>query len=220
MNSSTNRFALHLARVLSAISVGLVSSQAHAEKPTLYLAPGPLYSYTGGSVDASAFGAEISTTYWPSDFVFLPGAFVQAEGVLGDHGHTRFAGGLQGAVLGFVGLELGVYHRTKITEKVQEQAPQGAGLYEKEVTAYRATTGIHIAPYWSLALFGVGFRLGVPVQTGDKNMALEGGLAITLKFPYPIIGDYPRFGSEHGRPLLVNNQKRVACLRSGTNWGA
>ncbi|RKI74007.1 hypothetical protein D7X55_03615 [Corallococcus sp. AB049A] len=146
----------------------LTASVAHAD-PSLpedetWLMVGPLYS---SSAQGIGLGLETSLNF-TSDIHAL-GMFGQAQWM--EDSHTRLAAGIQGNFL-LLGLELGVMHET-------------------ESPLYAATTGLHVAPYFSFVYGSVGLRLGIPLYAPDNGLPRRGfetAFVLSVKLPVLVGG--------------------------------
>lgn len=183
------------AAVLAVFALLLLSPEAHADpfadhpQSHTFLSLGAIGDVGGrfagalpGTGVVTAGGAELSVSHWSrkvgemldsSRYAF--GFFGQVEATNPD-GHLRFAGGVQGSVLGasFVGLgtEVGV-----ATE-------DGRGNYA-------TTLSLHVAPYASLGLLYLALRGEIPLAAMTEGGSPYGvGLALVLgiKAPIPVDG--------------------------------
>lgn len=135
-----------------------------------YFNPGILFGFARRSGETvGTIGVELSVHR------FLPtrlgvGGFVQAQWMGSKSG--RFGGGVQFTAPQFqsVGLELG-------------------GTYETSNPRFAGTTSLHLAPFFSLGIVGLGVRLGIPVHAAVSRLpgrGFEWGLNMTIKIPQPL----------------------------------
>ncbi|WP_223645348.1 hypothetical protein [Corallococcus sp. EGB] len=143
----------------------LTASEARADlglpKEETWLMVGPLFSNSARD-SGTGVGLEASLNF-VNDF-YAMGVFGQAQRL--EDEHTRLSVGLQGN-LTLLGLELGVMHETANR-------------------AHAATTGLHIAPYFSFIYGSVGFRLGIPLYAAEESRpryGVEGAVVLSLKMP-------------------------------------
>ncbi|MBI5514655.1 MAG: hypothetical protein HY909_12845 [Deltaproteobacteria bacterium] len=153
-----------------------------------FLSPALVYSNVWGRSPAHGVGAELAYSYHPRAARRLVlGAFTQGQ-VYTD-GSLRFAGGLQTGY-GPFGVELGLAHRTGTDD-------------------FRASTGLHVAPYLSLGVLSVALRFTVPLNDtqGAPNSGVaslgqgpETALTLGLRIPVRVHGQLPRWHHGCGCP--------------------
>lgn len=155
----------------------LTASEARADpglpKSETWLMVGPIFS---SSARDSGTGVGLEASLNIADEIYAMGLFGQAQWL--EDQHTRLSFGIQGN-LTLLGLELGVMHET-------------------ENRTHVATTGLHIAPYFSFIYGSVGFRLGIPLYATEDSRpryGVEGAVVLTLKMPVRLGrgGDVPFF---------------------------
>lgn len=146
--------------------------------PSTLIIPGLLFSTGWQGRD---FGLEVSAVHWPNyREPFLYGAFGQAE--LGSRA-PRFAGGVEVGYSAF-GVELGYAHRSA-----------GDG--------YVASSGVQVAPYFSLGFLNLGVRY-TRLSSEGGGWGSEVAFVISVKAWFPLAGRYPdpiHLAVPHGRPL-------------------
>ncbi|MBZ4335022.1 hypothetical protein NR800_04860 [Corallococcus interemptor] len=142
----------------------LTAPLARAELPSLprdetWLMVGPLFS---SSARGTGVGLEASLNI--ANDIHALGVFGQAQRM--EDAHTRLSAGIQGNFT-LLGLELGLMHET-------------------ETRAHVATTGLHVAPYFSFIYGSVGLRLGIPLFATEDHRpryGVEGAVVLSLKLP-------------------------------------
>jgi hypothetical protein len=152
----------------------LWSSSASATEAYDFVSVGLLFSSSSHPQPAPrglGLGGEVTYVHYVDrERMVGVGAFLQGQHA--GAGHARFALGPQ-LNYGFLGLELG-------------------GYAETSASGYASTWGAHAGPFLSLGILSAAFRVGVPLGTSGpgESYGTELGVAVTLKFPAPIGGDY------------------------------
>jgi hypothetical protein len=174
----------------------LAPSAARADDTAYWMNAGPLFSFVDGNSDATAIGAEVCLAQTPSWPLVGVGPFVQAQAYFGDDPtHGRFAAGILAGT--FIGLELGVAHR------------MAAGDYD-------ATTGLHLAPYFTLGVFSVATRWTIAGDDDGKAHGSEFAVELALKYPWHVAGQ--DLSMPHGRRLRSPNGAALAATTGDGSW--
>jgi len=166
--------------------LGLASSAQAQEAdsgPAGVLRLGKIYSFGGGTDLQHGFGADLRYHVYPDrDVDGYVGLFGQGQYELGDA--WRMAGGVSFG-WDFIGLELGVSHRT-------------------ETSTMAGSTGLHIGQSFTYGPISVGARVSVPiVDHVEQGIAMgvqgiEGALTLRLAFGFTVHGQRQRSGCHGG----------------------
>ncbi|RKH55877.1 hypothetical protein D7V93_21655 [Corallococcus llansteffanensis] len=147
--------------LLCVLTASVARADPELPRDETWLMIGPLFS---GSTREAESGVGLEASLNLADGFQALGVFGQAQ--LMKDSHTRLCAGVQGSFM-LLGLELGVMHETGTREHV-------------------ATTGLHVAPYFSFIFGSVGVRLGIPLSAAEAprpRYGVEGALVLTLKLP-------------------------------------
>ncbi|MHA7630186.1 hypothetical protein [Corallococcus sp. M7] len=145
--------------LLCVLTASVARADPSLPKDETWLMIGPLFS---SSSRGAGIGLEASLNI--ADDIHALGVFGQAQRI--EDSHNRLSAGIQGNFV-LLGLELGVMHETQTRANV-------------------ATTGLHVAPYFSFIFGSVGLRLSIPISGTEDHRpryGFEGAVVLSLKLP-------------------------------------
>lgn len=166
-------FGRLLPAAIAGAAIALSPAVARADQSHHFFAPGVLFGF-GAKIDddiLGILGGEVDYTYYPDEVYLLGiGAYGQAYTVGFDH--VRFSFGPQ-VNFAIGGLEAGI-------------------SIEQEDKKHSTTVGAQLTPFVSIGLLSLGCKIGVPFYAAgpNKGYAVDVGMNITLKWPFPLNGDY------------------------------